>query len=1064
MQLVARASMARRALTALVTLAIAILGFVSLDSLRLELIPATNYPVAVVVGTYPGASPQVVEEQVTKVIEAAVLGVEKVQQVSSTATSNISSTTIQFEFGTRLTTAVEEVRAAVSAAQQQLPEEVGLPQVVAGSLADYPILRVAVAGDADAAALANTVKTILVPELNDVAGVRSVAVYGQAPREIHLEVDADELQESGVETTRILELLDDYGLRLPGGTITENDKTISVQAGSPLQSVDELGTIPLTDRVRLSDVAEVIDRAATAGATSRLNGEPALTLSITKVPDATVIEVSDAVQQTLASLSDRLAAQDVEATIIFNQAPFIQESLQGLAFEGLLGLGFAVLVILMFLTSVRSTLVSAVAIPLSLLTTFIVMLAVSYSLNLLTLAALTISVGRVVDDAIVVIENISRHLSYGESRRQAVITATTEVGGAITAATLATVAVFAPMAFVGGFAGELFRPFVLTVAIAMLASLFVALTIVPVLAYWFLRSPLRTPTAAQSARALAEAKERHGLWQRGYVPTLKAALRRPVAMLLIAVILLTGSLALIPRLETNFLGGLGQDTLTVTQGFAPAISSERQAQAAHQVEEVLMALPEIDTVQTTISSRGTAGFSAGGTATFALTLADDADADAAPHVIRQALSGLATDPVTQITVSAGEAAGLGNSTVDLIVTADTPEALAEAAERVADAVAQADGVTDLTSTLAATQPVIQVTVDRDAAAKAGLTETEVAGTVAGLMYRAELGTLTLDGIDVPVTATFGSSPASIEELNDIKVTGDDGAVLLADIATIETVTGPAAITRSDGRRTVTVSVTPQVDDVGAVTADLTARVDALDLPAGATVSLGGIAADQAAAFTDLGLALVAAILIIYVVLVATFNSLLQPLILLVSIPFAAIGAIGSLLATGTPLGVPALIGLLMLVGVVVSNAIVLIDLINQYRRQGMPLNEAVLEGSRNRLRPILMTAAATIFALLPMAFGLTGGGAFISGPLAVVTIGGLLTSTLLTLYVVPVIYTLTHRRAERQLGPPPAPTSEATAGVNPADADSEAQPAEGPTPVTRSTPGEDGRRYVVAHP
>ncbi|MFV0427058.1 MAG: efflux RND transporter permease subunit [Beutenbergiaceae bacterium] len=1050
MQFLARFSIARRALTALITIAIAILGVISLGSLRLELIPSTSFPVAVVVAVYPGASPEVVEQQVTEVVEGAVLGVDGIENLSSTAANNISTTTIEFEFGTNLTTAVADLRSSIAAVAPQLPEDLDQPSVFAGSLDDFPVLQLAVSGGEDTAALAETVDSILVPELADLDGVRSVDVSGQSPREIHLDVDLEAMTVAGVGPDQIMEVLDNYGVRLPGGTITENEQTVSVQVGTPLASVDALREIPLTEDVTLADIAEVVDGEATAQSYSRVNGETSLSVSITKVPNATVVEISELVTHTLDELADRLDAQGVEAVVVFNQAPFIEESIEGLATEGGLGLGFAIIVILLFLTSIRSTLVSAVSIPLSLLVAFIVMLGVNYSLNLLTLAALTISIGRVVDDAIVVIENISRHLSYGEPRKQAILTGTKEVGGAITSATLATVAVFAPIGFVGGFVGELFRPFAVTVAIAMLASLFVALTIVPVLAYWFLKSPSTDVDVAAKAREKAEHKERHGPWQRAYLPTLALSLRRPVITLGIAVALLGGSLALIPRLETNFIGDTGQDTLQVTQRFEPATSLEAQDEAARDIEAALMDLDEIDSVQATVGQgSGLAAFGGGGTtASFALTLAEDADGTQAQELVREAVADLVTGPVTGITVSAGET-GFGSSTVDLVVTADDNDVLAQAAEIVAEAAGDVEGATDLTSTLAQQQPVIQVTVDREAAAAAGLSETQIAGTVAGLMYNAEIGRITLDGVDVPVTAAFGASPATLEELSNIVINGSAGPVVLTDVAGVETVDAPASITRNDGRRTVTISVTPAIDDLGALTGNLTTMVDDLDLPAGASVEIGGVAADQADAFADLGLALVAAILIVYIVLVATFNSLAQPLILLVSIPFAAIGAIGGLLVTGTPLGVPALIGLLMLVGVVVSNAIVLIDLINQYRDRGMPLEEAVTEGSRKRLRPIVMTAAATIFALLPMAFGITGGGAFISQPLAIVVIGGLLTSTLLTLIVVPVIYTMGQRRGERRRERQAAVESSGLSADTPED------PA--PDPPTRPTPGRHGR-------
>ncbi|GAB2612483.1 efflux RND transporter permease subunit [Pseudactinotalea suaedae] len=1021
MHYLARFSLSRRALVALITVAIAALGAVSLTSLRQELIPSISFPAAVVIGSYPGASPEVVEDRVTTVLEEAVAGVDGIEEMTSTAASNVSTTTVLFEYGTDMPTALADLRSALDTASQQLPEDVD-PQVIAGSIDDLPVLQLAAAGASDGDDLAGVVEEIIVPELEDIAGVRSVTVSGQAVREIAVDVDMAAMAAAGLTPQDVLEVLDNFGLRVPAGTLTDGDESLTIETGTPITTVEELTAIPLGTApdgsvLTLGTIAAVVDQEDAATSLSRLNGEPSLSIAITKTPDGNVVEVSESVQQAIADLGERLEAQGVDVAVTFDQAPFITESIEGLATEGMLGLVFAVVVILLFLLSLRSTLVSAVSIPLSLLTAFIVMEVVGYSLNLLTLAALTISIGRVVDDAIVVIENIKRHLSYGAdgaSRRTVILTAVKEVAGAITSATIATVAVFAPIGFVGGFVGELFRPFAVTVAIGMMASLFVALTIIPVLAYWFLKTPegASDVEAAARAREAAEAKERRGIWQRGYLPVLKAALRRPAVTLVIAVAILGGTVALVPSLQTNFLGNSGQDTLTVTQDFEPGTSLQAQDDAAQQVEDALMAIDAVETVQTTVGSGG--GFAAffGGSSTqasFAITLDHDADGVAVETEVRNAVAGLVEGRVTGISVAGGDA-GLGATTVDLVVTADEIDALAEAGQLVHDSVVGMDGIAEISSSLASDQPVIQVTVDRDAAAAAGLTETAVAVAVAGAMTDAEVGTIDIDGDEVSVIASFADSPTDLDELAALPLTGEGGPVTLSSVATVEVVQTASAITRTDGRRTVTVSITPNIEDLGSLSAELTEKMDALELPAGTEVTVAGAAADQADAFSDLGLALVLAIAIIYIVLVATFNSLAQPLILLVSVPFAATGALVGLLITDTPLGVPALIGALMLVGVVVSNAIVLIDLINQYRRQGRPLEEAVVEGARKRLRPIVMTAAATIFALLPMALGVTGGGAFISQPLAIVVIGGLITSTLLTLIVVPVIYTVGQRR------------------------------------------------------
>jgi HAE1 family hydrophobic/amphiphilic exporter-1 len=421
----------------------------------------------------------------------------------------------------------------------------------------------------------------------------------------------------------------------------------------------------------------------------------------------------------------------------------------------------------------------------------------------------------------------------------------------------------------------------------------------------------------------------------------------------------------------------------------------------------------VETVQTTVGSgdgmAGAFGGGAGGSsASFAMTLAEDADGEAVQDEVNDALDEAAPDG--EITVAAGDS-GFASTTVDLVVTAPDAEGLADAAGAVEEAVTAVDGVEDVTNNLATEQTGVQVTVDRDAAAEAGLTEATVSGLLAGAMNEPSIGTVDLEGTSLDVVVA-GDAPETTADIEKIDVPTAAGVIPLSDLVTVEEVSAPASVTRVDGERSATVAVTPAGQDLGSLTVALTEEIDTIDLPSGAEVTMGGVASDQAEAFEDLGLALLAAILIVYLVMVATFRSIGQPLILLVSVPFAATGALGALLLTGTPLDVAALIGLLMLVGIVVSNAIVLIDLINQYRADGRPLDEAVKEGARQRLRPIVMTAAATILALTPMAFGLTGGGAFISQPLALVVIGGLVSSTLLTLYVVPVIYTLFERRTE----------------------------------------------------
>ncbi|MGO1316459.1 MAG: efflux RND transporter permease subunit [Cellulomonadaceae bacterium] len=1021
MSLLARFSLANRALISLITVALALLGTLSMTSLKQELIPSLQIPVAIVLAPYPGTSPEIVEDVVTAPIEEAVRGVDGVETISSSSATGLSLTTVELVYGTNLDRAAQQLETAVGRVRAALPDAVD-PTVVTGSIDDLPVVQLAVTAgaDTDPAELTAQIENTILPRLDQVPDVRSATVSGISANQVLITPDLAALAALGLGPSAVSDAIDASGVVLPAGSVTQGDLTLSVQAGTALAGVDDFQAIILTGadgtRTTLGEVADVVYGPGPATSLSRLDGDPALAIAVTKTPAGNTVEVSDAVGTAIEELGETLPGTRI--AVVFDQASFITESIEGLATEGALGLVFAVVVILAFLMSVRSTLVSAISIPLSLCVTFIAMNATGYTLNILTLGAMTVAIGRVVDDSIVVIENIKRHLSYGEHKRTAIIGAVREVAGAVTSSTVCTVVVFAPIAFVGGAVGELFRPFAVTVSLAMLASLFVALTIVPVLAYWFVREPILAgdEAAEAEARAVAEAKERRGLWQRAYVPSLRTVLTHPVVTLVVAVAILGGTVALVPRLETNFLGDSGQNTLTVTSDFAPATSLEVQDAAAQRVEQALAADPEVRTVQSTVGTgSGVEAVFSGALgaprATFAVTLEHDADATAVQQRVRSELDEL--EDVGTVSIAGADAA-FGSSTVDLVVRSADLDALSEAAAQVTDAVTGMAGVAQVSNDLAAAQPYVQITVDPQRAADAGLSEAQVVGVAAAAMSPADVGSADLGDGPVRIRMQVGQVPVTLEEVQAIPVPTAAGPVALSDVADVVQTETSTTITRVDGERSATVAVTPAGQDLGTLSGELDRVVEGLDLPAGTRVEVAGAAAEQADAFADLGLALVAAIAIVYIVMVATFRSLAQPFILLVSVPFAATGALVLLLVTGTPLGVPALIGALMLIGVVVANAIVLIDLINQYRDRGRGLDEAIAEGARKRLRPIVMTAFATIFALTPMALGITGGGSFISRPLALVVIGGLVSSTFLTLLVVPVLYHLIEGAKERR--------------------------------------------------
>jgi HAE1 family hydrophobic/amphiphilic exporter-1 len=1055
-------SLANRSVVALVTVIIAIFGFVTLGSLKQELIPSFETPQAAIVTTYVGASPEVIDSQVSQPIEEAVRALDGLVSSSSTSQSNISIVRVEFDYGTKTSKVKEDLNAALASISSTLPGEAE-PRILSGSFDSVPIIALGVSSP-DNEALGKILEDVASPLLSSVPGVRDVTVTGIREKRVNIELKTSVLTANGLTQQNIVTALQSNGFVIPAGTIDDNKGTISVEVGTRVESISAFKSLPLISSsssslsgmfgsgsnpfgsgsgtpsipgvptvptvpavkplLTVSDVATVTYENAPVTNISRVDGVDVLTLSITKTQDGNTVAVSHGVQDKLDELKQKLGS-DVEIKTIFDQAPYVEQSLEDLTTEGMLGLTFAIIVILVFLLSFRSTAVTAISIPTSVLITFIGLYFLDYSLNLFTLSALTIAIGRVVDDSIVVIENINRHLSYGEPKKKAITSAVREVSGAITAATITTVAVFLPIALVGGLVGELFRPFSFTFAIALTASLFVSLTIVPVLAYWFMKAPKGTVVETDASKAAAHAdavreaeehKERKSWLQRGYLPILRSTQKHPVITVIASFMILVFTFGLVPLLKTDFIGGSGSSGFVMNQTLEPGATLDQKDKAAGKLEDIALATEGVEVVQTTIGSSGDSrvafGAQAGGIS-IQVIVKDGFDVT---DVQNQITTKVKSDSsIGEVKFGTGGGGFSGSSTIDIKIKAKDSAGLEAGVLAVQKAMKPVKDVSEITNSLADKQRTLRVKVDRKAAARLGLTETAVGGIVAGQMRPSSIGNLNVDGVSTPIYVVQNDLPETIADVRAIRIPTATGAVSLDSIADVYLTKVPVSLTTEKGDRTATVSLTPDGKNLGAISTDVTTRLADVKLPTGVTATIGGVTASQAESFSQLGLALLAAIAIVFIVMVATFRSIRQPLVLLISIPFAATGALGLLLLTDTPLGVSALIGMLLLVGIVVTNAIVLIDLINQYRREGKPIQEAIMDGARQRLRPILMTALATIFALMPMAFGITGGGGFISQPLAIVVIGGLFSSTVLTLVIVPVLYWLVEGGKDRKV-------------------------------------------------
>lgn len=1044
MHRLAKLSLKNRSVVALVTVIIAIFGLISLGSLRQELFPSIEVPQAAVVTVYPGANPNVVDSQVSAPIDNALSGVDGVTETTTTSQSGLSIVRVSFEYGTSSADVKSRLTSAL-AGLSTIPDNVE-PTVISGSIDSIPVIVLGVyATDGDNARLEKTIENVVGPILSKIDGVRDSSISGIKEMRINISLKQSQLTKYGLNRQSVLTTLQSNGFVLPAGSIVDSKGELTIQLGSEVNSLEALKNLPVignkttttmptmaeimagapaTPKVsvsitspKLKDIAKISYVQSENSSISRVNGNESLGIVLTKTQDGNTVSISKAVTAAIPELKEKLG--NAEVVVVFDQAPFVEKQLETLATEGLLGLGFAVLIILVFLFSVRSTIVTAISIPTSVLITFIGLNFTGYSLNLFTLSAITIAIGRVVDDSIVVIENINRHLSYGEPKKTAITTAVREVASAITAATITTVAVFAPIALVDGLIGELFRPFAFTFAIALIASLVVSLTIVPVLAFWFLKGndseAKLNPKTAEKARQAEEEKERKSWLQRGYIPILRTTQKHPVITLIASFLILVFTFGLTPLLKTNFIGGNDGTTFVINQELPSGASLEQKSEAAAKLEKLVLSREEIESVQTSIGSTGDSrvafGAAAGG-----IQLQISAKENTDMQALKDELKAEADkdDSLGEVKFQAGGGNFGSGDTIDIKITGSSDEIVRAGIESVEAAMQGTPNISEITNSLNDEQRTLSITVNRAKAAKLGLSEIAVTSQVAAIMSPNSVAKINIDDASTPIYIVT-KKPDTLKEIKAIKIASASGEVKLSKIATVKEVMVPTSITSEKGERTASVKLKPVGDNLGAITQDVTERLAKVDLPAGAVATLGGVSQDQAESFAQLGLALLAAVAIVYIVMVATFRSILQPILLLTSIPFAATGAFVALLVSDTPLGVPALIGMLLLVGIVVTNAIVLIDLINQYVEEGRPVKEAIMNGARQRLRPILMTAIATIFALTPMSLGLTGGGGgFISKPLAVVVIGGLFSSTILTLIIVPVLYWLVAGRKERR--------------------------------------------------
>ena len=1034
-------SVAKRSVTLLLAAALFIAGVSAWGSLKQELVPDIEFPVITVIAPYPGAGAADVAEQVAKPIERAISGVPRLEQLQSTSANSVALVIAQFSFGTNVKEAREAIIANVDGAG--LPENVD-PDISALNINASPVVIASLAAKSEDGldAAADIARTEIVPEILALEGVSRADVTGGIEDRLLVTLDPTALADAGVSTQQIVGVLQANNLTLPAGQLPSEGTRIPVSAIGRFSSIAEIENLVVGFRtpaavpaatpgpaaspdpaasaapqppgqptpITLGDLGSVeLAGVATTGY-GRTDGQPALSLSVTKTSDANTVEVAEAVQAKLAEIGAR-HPDAVTVTTVSDLSVFIKESRDGLLKEGGLGALFAVLTIFLFLFNLRSTVVAAISIPLSVLTALVVMQLWGITLNVMTLGGLAVAVGRVVDDAIVVLENIYRHRALGEDRMTAVLSGPREVAGAITASTLTTVGVFLPLGFVGGLVSQFFLPFALTVTFALLASLVVALTVVPVLAYLLVdRVKLNVDESGEPLNSL---------WVRAYTPTIRFLLSSRwsrVGLLVVAFALFIGSLSLVGQLPTQFINTGSEKVLQISVAPPAGADSEAVLERAEQAEALLDTDPEVELIQTSVPGEGDTSFQTitaatsgrpANSATMTVRLVPSADLGVSTERLVALLAPVRTDGYD---VEVSEAFGFGGGGLNVIVNADDPAVVEATTDVVLAAIADVPGLINIKTDLVKATPEIQVTVDPNKAIGVGSTTAQIAGEVRAALV-GQTATQIQIGEDSPVDLVIQVDPeqvTSVEALRELPV-GTAVKAPLGSVATVEQVDAQGSITRIGQAPAASITAELTTDDTGAVSLVVQERIDELraagTIPPAADVQLAGVTEQMNEAFGGLFASMAVAILLVYVMMVLTFNSLVTPFIILFSLPLATIGAFPALFVTGRPIGVSALIGFLMLIGIVVTNAIVLLDLVERLRREGHSTRDALIEGGRIRVRPILMTAIATILALSPLAAGLNQG-SIIAAELGTVVIGGLFSSTFLTLLVVPVVYSL----------------------------------------------------------
>ncbi|HXF83741.1 MAG TPA: efflux RND transporter permease subunit [bacterium] len=1007
-------SIRRPVFVLMVILALLVLGAIAYVRMPVELMPNVQFPFVTVITAYPGAGPEEVETLITKPLEEQLSSLPNVRRVYSTSEEGASVIGIEYRLGTNLDAATADVRQRVDLVKGTLPRDAEDPSVQKFDVASQPIMFLGMGGRLSGYELRELAETVVKPRFERVDGVAAVAVSGGRRRELRVEVDQDRLRAYGLSVLQIEDILRRENLNIPSGRVRQGEEEFLVRVLGQFGSVDEIADIRIprvgAPPVRLGDVARIVDTLQDPERLTRLNGRESVGLTIQKQADANTVAVADGVRAAIAELRGALP-EGVAIEVAVDASLFIKDSVADVQGNLILGSILATLIVFLFLHQVRNTLIIALALPAAIVATYIPMYFAGFSLNILSLLGLAIAIGLMIDNAIVVNENISRHLEEIGDPREAALRGAREIELAVMASNLANIAVFLPIAFMRGLVGQFFRQFGLTVAFANLFSILIGFTLTPMLsARWLRRAG---PPRGRASRFAAQWDRAYAWLSARYRDGLQWSLLHRGRVLAVAGALFAGSLVLVasPLIGKEFMpmGDYGQFQVDITM--PPGSSLVQTDRATKAVEAQLRQMQEVSTFFTLVGGADTGfGFSEGGTQraqVFVNLVPRSARRRSVEAVMADLRQRVRDVPAATVKVGAQGVAG-GTAPVMIEITGSDERVLRQLGERVLAIVRATPGTTNVDSNLRSGKTEVAVRLSRSRMAELGLTTAEVGAQLRTNIAGSAVTRYRVGGSEYDITVrAVEDDRNAVTELRDLRVGAANGTpVRLGDIATLELRRGPITIDRLNRQRLVTVEAGLVGRPLGAVVAEIQARLKDVPVPAGYRLAFGGEAEFQRETFGDMLFALALGTLLVYMAIAAQFESLLNPLAIMFSLPLASIGVFLMLLLTRTTVSIMSLLGIMMLAGIVVNNAILLIEFITQLRARGLPRREAILQAGQTRLRPILMTALVSIMGGLPVALGIGSSGAEWRKPLGIAVLGGLTTSTFLTLFVIPVVYTL----------------------------------------------------------